>query len=580
MSGADPPAAGGRGRRRTAPADHSRLSADGCARLARTAPGGPPVELMHRDRIVKVKIVYYGPAVGGKTTNLQMLHAAAQEQHRGEFISVNSAQDRTILFDLLPLKGMGFHGFEVRFQVVAVPGQAPYAATRRLVTQGADAIVFVANSARDRLEENLASFREMADHLVVNQIDPGTIPMVLQYNKRDLPNVTSLEDLDQGLNYRDVPSIPAVAIHGEGVLETLGAVLEQTMEHLIGRYRTLALTPGETVRHWTWQTLQRVFGRSSIARRDKLEPQPVQGDGRRIVRVSVPRVPRRVATRDSGKMAAARPTAALPTPARGLAEPYIQASIDLSLAVDRMRDERNEARRRLEELEHTLRAIEAMEDGQKPEEALRAALQQLTVGGSCRGATLIGAAPDRGLRVVAAVGFERDPFLSRPGGETIVRQRFIPLKAPMLVETEKLGASTAPTADGESNPLKGVAVVPVRSALGLHGLGLLYYDQADPLPSPAILEHLGHMGRVLAAWFSVRRAVSMRASTESVRRTLPQIERAARSAGELVRQAARNPVVAAGALEKAERTLDGVATLTAELLGSAGPPAAKSPGGR
>jgi len=538
------------------------------------------VELKHRDRIVQIKIVYYGPAVGGKTTNLQMLHAAAQERHRGEFISVNSAQDRTILFDLLPLKGMGFHGFEVRFQVVAVPGQAPYAATRRLVTRGADAVVFVANSARDRLEENLESFREMADNLVVNQIDPGTIPMVLQYNKRDLPEVTSIEDLDEGLNYRDVPSIAAVAIHGEGVLETLGAILEQTMEHLIGRYRSLALPQGETVRNWTWETLHKVFGKSSIARRDKVEPTHAESDSRRLVRVSVPRVPKKVANRESAQMGAVPSPGGPPTPARGLAESYIQASIDLSLAVDRMRDERNEARRRLEELEHTLRAIEAVEEGQRPEEALRAALQQLIVGGGCRGATLIGAAPNRSLRVVASVGFETDPFLSRPGGEAIVRQRFIPVRSPVLVETEKLGESNVPTANGHHRPLKGVAVVPVRSALGLHGLSLLYYDQGDPLPSPATLEHLGHMGRVLAAWFSVRRAVSLRASTESVRRTLPQIERAARSAGELVRQAARNPVVAAGALEKAGRTLDGVAKLTAELLEPGEPQATKPRGER
>jgi len=523
------------------------------------------VELKHRDRVVQIKIVYYGPAVGGKTTNLQMLHAAAQERHRGEFISVNSAQDRTILFDLLPLKGVGFHGFEIRFQIVAVPGQAPYAATRRLVTRGADAVVFVANSARDRLEENLASFREMAEHLVVNQIDPGTIPMVLQYNKRDLPSVTTVEELEKGLNYRDVPSVPAVAIHGEGVLETLGGVLEQTMDSLMGRYKSLSLPPGETVRNWTWETLHRVFGKSSIARADKIAPETVESDSRRLVRVSVPPVPKKMAARESAQLGVA--TDGPPTPARGLAESYIQASIDLSLAVDRMRDERNEARRRLDELEHTLRAIEAMEEGRKPEEALKEALQRLLAGGGCRGATLIGAAPDRSLRVVTAVGFDKDPFLSRPGGEPVIRQRFIPLKDPLLIEFEKLGeAPVAPGSSGPPRPLKAVAVVPVRSALGLHGLALLYYDQTDPLPSPAVLEHLGHMGRVLAAWFSVRRAVSMRSATESVRRTLPQIERAVRSAGELIRQAARNPAVAASALEKAGRTLDGVAKLSAELL--------------
>ena len=154
------------------------------------------MELKHRDRIVQIKIVYYGPAVGGKTTNLQRLHAAAQERHRGEFISVSSQQDRTILFDLLPLKGVGFHGFEIRFQLVAVPGQARYASTRRLVVRGADAVVFVANSATDRLQENVDSLREMADYLVANNLDPATIPLVFQHNKQDLPSHLTQLGLD------------------------------------------------------------------------------------------------------------------------------------------------------------------------------------------------------------------------------------------------------------------------------------------------------------------------------------------------------------------------------------------------
>ena len=161
------------------------------------APGGRPaaVELRPRDRIVQLKVVYYGPAVCGKTTNLQMLHAAAIARHRGELITVNSQQERTILFDLLPLRGIGFHGFDIRFQLVAVPGQAPYAATRRLVMRGTDAVVFVANSAADRLDENVASLAEMNENLKANGIDPETIPIVFQYNKRDLPEVLSVEQL-------------------------------------------------------------------------------------------------------------------------------------------------------------------------------------------------------------------------------------------------------------------------------------------------------------------------------------------------------------------------------------------------
>jgi mutual gliding-motility protein MglA len=530
------------------------------------------VELKQRDRVIQVKIVYYGPAVGGKTTNLQILHAAAQKGHRGEFISVNSAQERTILFDLLPLGGVGFHGFDVRFQVVAVPGQAAFAATRRLVLRGADALVFVANSARDRLEENVVSLREMTEHLIANQIDPGTIPIVFQYNKRDLPDVCSIETLESSLNYREAPSRPAVAIRGEGVLECFGIVLEEAMGYLMARYRTLTLPEGETVPAWTREMLQRVFGRTSIPRGESAPAPAPEGEHRRIIRVAVPRA--RIAS--PGKAPeGGDAVGALAAPSWGVAESYAQASLDLGQALERVRDERDEARRRLEELERALAAIQALEDGRPAVDALREALDRMVVGGGCRAATLLGAASDRALRLVTSVGIVGDPFLRLREGERVVRQRFVPLKSPLLVSparTPEIAAAITPL----QPPVKAVVAVPVRSALGLHGLVLLYYGVTDPLPSPAVLAHLGHMGRVLASWFSVRRAAAVRSSADTIRRTLPQIERAARSAMDLVREAARNPSVSASALEKVERTLDGVATLAAELLETGGHSGAKA----
>jgi signal recognition particle receptor subunit beta len=225
------------------------------------------VELRPRDRIVQLKFVYYGPAVCGKTTNLQMLHAAAITRHRGELITVNSQQERTILFDLLPLRGVGFHGFDVRFQLVAVPGQAPYAATRRLVMRGTDAVVFVANSAADRLEENCASYVEMCENLKAIGRDPETLPMVFQYNKRDLPEISSVEQLSLALNQRGVPELEAVAFRGDGVLETIGTLMASTMAELTTRYQSMALRGDETVQTWAWGAIQQVFGRSTLATR-------------------------------------------------------------------------------------------------------------------------------------------------------------------------------------------------------------------------------------------------------------------------------------------------------------------------
>ena len=140
------------------------------------------------------------PARRREDHNLQILHRAADARRRGEMVSINSAQDRTILFDLLPLKTPGYRGFELRLQVLAVPGQAMYATTRRLVLKGADSLVFVANSALDRWDENIQSYREMTQNLLSHHLDPEQMPLVFQYNKRDLPQVLETEALDRALN--------------------------------------------------------------------------------------------------------------------------------------------------------------------------------------------------------------------------------------------------------------------------------------------------------------------------------------------------------------------------------------------
>jgi signal recognition particle receptor subunit beta len=539
------------------------------------------MELKHRDRVVQIKVVYYGPAVGGKTTNLQMLHAAAEKRHRGEFISVNSAQDRTILFDLLPLRGVGFHKFEIRFQLVAVPGQAQYAATRRLILRGADAVVFVANSAADRLEENIASVREMAEHLVSSGLDPAAIPLVFQHNKRDLPKVVSVEELDNALNYRQTPSRPAVAIRGDGVLETLGAILEQTVEHLMGRYPSLALPEGEAVQSWTWEMLHQVFGGASIAQPGAPAPPEEPAHDRRVVRVSVPRArPRdREALAEAGLPVDADAATEATGPDGAIVERYAQASMDLGEALERTREELDTSRRRLDELENTLSAIEAVEDGASPIEALQKALYRIVVGGGGRGATLLGVGPERSFQFVTGVGLDKDPFLELSEGDGFIRHRFASLRKPALVDADahpEVSQAVAPL----KPPVRAVAVVPVRSALGLHGLVLIYYGRTDPLPSPAALVHLGNMARVLAAWFSVRRAAAVGAAAGRLRQTLPQIESAARAALVLVHDAARDPHVAGPSLEKVAHTLEAMVSLTTELAGNPGPRAPRPPSGR
>ncbi len=232
------------------------------------------VELNHRDRTIKVKIVYYGPALGGKTTNLQVIHRHADTHRRGEMVSINSAQDRTILFDLLPLKASGFRGFDLRLQILAVPGQAMYAATRRLVLKGADALVFVANSAVDRWEENLQSYREMTQNLLTHHLDPSSMPLVFQYNKRDLPQVSEIDLLDRALNGRKADSIPAVAVKGEGVLETFSAILMRTIQDLSKRYSILETKDGQPAWQWTQHTVLGMFGTNSLGPETVMAEEP------------------------------------------------------------------------------------------------------------------------------------------------------------------------------------------------------------------------------------------------------------------------------------------------------------------
>jgi signal recognition particle receptor subunit beta len=507
------------------------------------------VELRHRDRVVQLKIVYYGPAVGGKTTNLQLLHAAAEDRHRGEFISVNSQQDRTILFDLLPLRGIGFHGFEIRFQLIAVPGQAAYAATRRLVIRGADALVFVANSAEDRVEENVASLREMTGNLVESGLDPASLPIVFQYNKRDLPKVASLDDLGRALNYREAPWREAIAIRGEGVVETLGCVLEATIGQLIEKYPGLSLGPGETTNSWTWGAIQQVFGHTSLAGRGALPPAG-EGEDHRLVRVAVPRFAEGPGAQQANDHA--------------LVDSYVQASLNLGDALERTREERDDARRRLGDLEGILCTVEALEEGQSAAEAMSSVLQLFLDAAGCRRGSLVAPGPDRKVQVIAAAGLPVEPFLAGPEALSIARQHFIPLKQPLLVNPGQM-PDVAELLARMTPPVKGLAVVPVRSGLGIHGLVLLYFAPAEALPSPEAVQHFGLLARGLASWFVLRRGHSLTTSAAALRRALPEIEAVVRAASDLVRTASREPDMARGLLDQAAGALDGVARLAKSL---------------
>jgi small GTP-binding protein len=195
----------------------------------------------YAQRVIDFKIVYYGPGMAGKTANLQYIHRCLPNGNRGNMISLATGDDRTIYFDFLPVTALTVRGFQTRFQLYTVPGQVQYNATRRLVLRGADGLVFVADSQFERLRENVESFRDLEANLREYESTLDEIPYVLQYNKRDLPNLAPLSYLEFVLNRRAarVPFFEASAIDGKGVFETLNTVSRMALasEFGVGRER-------------------------------------------------------------------------------------------------------------------------------------------------------------------------------------------------------------------------------------------------------------------------------------------------------------------------------------------------------
>lgn len=186
----------------------------------------------YSSREINCKIVYYGPGLCGKTTNLQYIFAKTNPDARGKMISLATETERTLFFDFLPLSLGEIKGFKTRFHLYTVPGQVFYDASRKLILKGVDGVVFVADSQVDRMEANIESMENLRVNLQEQGYDLDTIPFVIQYNKRDLPNVAPVEEMRAELNPRSVPDFEACAATGEGVFETLKAVAKQVLTEL------------------------------------------------------------------------------------------------------------------------------------------------------------------------------------------------------------------------------------------------------------------------------------------------------------------------------------------------------------
>lgn len=194
------------------------------------------VQINQALRELTLKVVYYGPALSGKTTNLAALHEAISPAVRGRLLTVDTKDDRTLFFDVLPVFFRSANDLKVRIKLYTVPGQVMHAATRRLVLQGADAIAFVADAQRSASRANNEAWRNMVEDLKANGLDPDSMPIVIQFNKMDLPDAKRPEELEEVARRGSEPVFQSVAIRGEGVLETLHGLLQRTYQGLERQY--------------------------------------------------------------------------------------------------------------------------------------------------------------------------------------------------------------------------------------------------------------------------------------------------------------------------------------------------------
>ena len=188
----------------------------------------------HNAKEIHCKIVYYGPSLGGKTTNIQWVYQNTAADQKSKLIALNTDIERTLFFDFLPLNIGDIRGYKTRFHLYSVPGQVVYDSSRKLILKGLDGVIFVADSQKERMEENLEALRNLENNLEAQGYDIREIPLILQYNKRDLPNAATMTELRRSLNSYNAPEFEANAAEGKGVMESLKSISKSIIHVLKG----------------------------------------------------------------------------------------------------------------------------------------------------------------------------------------------------------------------------------------------------------------------------------------------------------------------------------------------------------
>lgn len=191
----------------------------------------------YQKKEINCKIVYYGPGLGGKTTNIQHVYKKTNAGNKGQMVTLNTENERTLFFDFLPLDLGMIRGFKTRFHLYTVPGQVFYEANRKLILRGVDGVVFVADSQIEKMNDNLESYKGLVSNLEEQGYDVDTMPIVLQWNKRDLPNILPINDLEEKLNENSRPSFESVATNGNGVFETLKTITKLVLLNIKGSFK-------------------------------------------------------------------------------------------------------------------------------------------------------------------------------------------------------------------------------------------------------------------------------------------------------------------------------------------------------
>ena len=188
----------------------------------------------YQTKEINCKIVYYGPGLGGKTTNIQHIYSKTAGTNKGEMITLNTENERTLFFDFLPLDLGEIRGFKTRLHLYTVPGQVFYEASRKLILRGVDGVVFVADSQLEKFDSNIQSLESLKENLTEQGYEFDKVPVVMQWNKRDLPNTSPISELERSLNNYDFPAFEASALKGDGVFETLKMVSKMVLMNVKG----------------------------------------------------------------------------------------------------------------------------------------------------------------------------------------------------------------------------------------------------------------------------------------------------------------------------------------------------------